>query len=343
MTEPACTKAIGKSRKPGFLLEPLGWVQHRLSKAIEGEPRLVELLFHLDTARMHLVGLALAHLTTDVSPDLALILLQGSRKMILNLSLGQRPVGIDRVLHHLPPKVLPADTYRNLVDLLNDPVPAKVLHHAGLITEPTITGLHSLPLGLRTAAIIGMFNRIEGMTRFADGLRILAARAGLPLELVAQEIVALDQSDQVIAKVKQIVDSLPPLATLLPVKVGGFRRLDTVAEIRNLAKTWNNCLADHLSNVNDGTSAIYLSEDLEAVCSVGRFGRMGWFLQQTKGPKNVDIDPGRLAQIHAAFATAGIPPSSMIDAIKAIVTTDEWSRPYQPPNDDEILENIAVN
>ena len=98
-----------------------------------------------------------------------------------------------------------------------------------------------------------------------------------------------------------------------------------------------------LSNVNAGTSAIYLSEDLEAVCSVGRFGRMGWFLVQTNGPRNVDIDPGRLAQIHAAFAEVGIPPSSMIDAIKAIVMTDEWSHPYRTPNDDEILENIAVN
>ena len=130
MTAPAGTKPIGKCRKPGFLLEPLGWVQAKLINAIDREPRLVELLFNLDAARMHLVALALAHLTTDVSTDLALRLFQSSRKTILDLSLGQRPVGIDRVLRHLPPKVLPPDTYRNLVDLLNDPVAAKVLHHA---------------------------------------------------------------------------------------------------------------------------------------------------------------------------------------------------------------------
>jgi hypothetical protein len=35
-------------------------------------------------------------------------------------------------------------------------------------------------------------------------------------------------------------------------------------------------LAGYLFNVNDGTSAIYLSEPLAAVCSVGRDGRMGW-------------------------------------------------------------------
>ena len=56
MTEPGANKTIGKWRRPGFLLEPLGWVQDRLSQAIEVEPRLVELLFDLDHARMHLIA-----------------------------------------------------------------------------------------------------------------------------------------------------------------------------------------------------------------------------------------------------------------------------------------------
>ena len=56
MTEPGANKTFGKWRRPGFLLEPLGWVQDRLSQAIEVEPRLVELLFDLDHARMHLIA-----------------------------------------------------------------------------------------------------------------------------------------------------------------------------------------------------------------------------------------------------------------------------------------------
>jgi hypothetical protein len=74
-------------------------VQDRLSTAIEVEPRLVELLFDLDPTRMHLMALALAHLASDVTPDLALILLQGTRKTILNLSLGHHhPFGLKRAL-----------------------------------------------------------------------------------------------------------------------------------------------------------------------------------------------------------------------------------------------------
>jgi hypothetical protein len=320
----------------------LGWVQDRLRQAIDVEPRLVELLFDLDHARMHLIALALAHMNDDVTHDLALILLQESKKTVLKLSVGHRPVGIGRALRRLPPKVLAAEIYRKLADLLDDPVPAKFLHHTGSITDLLITGIHRLPAGLRTAAIMAMFNQIDGMTRFVDGLRVLASRTGLPFEPLAHQIGALDQPDQVVAKIRQVVDSLPLPATLPPGEIGEFRRLDTPAEIRELAKTWQNCLADYVFNVNHGTSAIYLSEQLEAVCFLVRHGRMGWFLLQTKGPRNVDIDPNQLAQIHDAFADAGIPPSSTIAAIKSIVLNNDWLRPYPGPDDDENFDEIAL-
>ena len=69
---------------------------------------------------MHLIALALAHMNGDVTPDLALILLQESRKTVLNLSVGHRPVGIGRALRRLPPKALAAESYRKLVDLLDE-------------------------------------------------------------------------------------------------------------------------------------------------------------------------------------------------------------------------------
>jgi hypothetical protein len=341
MTEPGANKTFGKWRRPGFLLEPLGWVQDRLSQAIAVEPRLVELLFDLDHARMHLIALALANMNGDVTPDLALILLQESRKAILKLSVGHRPVGIGRALRRLPPKVLAAEIYRKLVDLLDDPVPAKFLHHTGSITDLLITGIHRLPVGLRTAAIMAMFNQIDDMSWFVDGLRVLASRAGLRFDTLAHQIGTLDQPDQIDATIRQVVDSLPLPATLPPAEIEGFRRLDTVAEIRALAKNWRNCLAGYLFSVNDGTSAIYLSEQLEAVCSVGRHGRMGWFLVQTKDPRNGDIDPDQLAQIHAAFADAGIPEAAMIDPIKSIIQIDKWLR--QVGDQEVVFDDIVLH
>jgi hypothetical protein len=342
MTEPIASTTIGKWPTPGFLLEPLWWVQARLSKAIAAEPTLVDLLFDLDQPRMHLMALALAHMRGDVTPDLALILLQGSRKTVLNLSVGHRPIGIDRVLRHLPPKVLTAESYRNMTDLLFDSVTAKFLHHTGSITEQIINGLHRLPAALRSVAIMAIFNRIDGMYWFGDGLRVLADRTGLAFDPLAKEIGALGHPHQVAAKIRQLVEGLPLPATFPPVEIGGFRRLDAVAEIRDLAKTWQNCLADYVFNVNDGTSAIYLADQLEAVCFLARHGRMGWFLVQTKGPKKATVELDQLAQIHDAFAAAGIQPSSMIEAIKSIVLTHQWSRHHRP-DDVDIFDDIPLD
>lgn len=340
--EKIAAKAIRQCRKPGFLIGPLGWVYDRLSQAIAAEPTLVEQLFNLDAGRMHLMALALAHMSGDVIPSVALGLLEKSRGSVLNISVGHRPTGIDRALQHLPPKVLPAECYRNLVALLNDPATAKFLHHTGLITEPIITGLHNLPPTLRTAAIMGMFGRIDGMTRFVDGLRILAARAGLEFEMLADHIGALDQPNQVAAHIRQVVDSLPLSCTLPPIEIGKFKRLDAVIEIRDLAKNWKNCLADYVSGVNCATTAVYLSEPLQAVCLLCRNGRMGWLLVQTKGPENVEVNPDQITEIHAAFAAAGIPLASTVEAIRDIIQKHEWSRPGQAADQEEYFDDIAL-
>ena len=73
-----------------------------------------------------------------------------------------------------------------------------------------------------------------------------------------------------------------------------------------------------------------------------RHGRLGWFLLQTKGPRNVGIEPQKLVHIHNAFADAGIRQSSMIEAIKRILMTHEWSRRRQARENDEIFDDIAA-
>ena len=257
-------------------MTPLGWVINRLGNAIETEPALLEPLLELDQARMHLIALALAHLSSEVCPDLALVLLRGPYREILDLSLGHRPPGLARALACLPPKVLTAESYRKLTALLTDRTTARFLHHCQSIDEAMIAGLHRLPADLRRPAILAMFGRVEGMDRFVDGLRCLAARAG---------------------------------------------------EIRTLAKNWQNCLADYMFNINDATCAIYRTDlpDQPAACFVYRQWRLGWFLQQAKGPRNIDLEPQQLAQTYSVFANAGILQSSIIEAIKTLILTNEWS------------------
>jgi hypothetical protein len=78
-------------------------------------------------------------------------------------------------------------------------------------------------------------------------------------------------------------------AEMPPPQIGLARRVDKVAEVRTLSKQWRNCLEQlYVSAIDDGTCVIYLWDDPQApvACSVESQGRLGWFLAETKGPKN---------------------------------------------------------
>jgi hypothetical protein len=85
-----------------------------------------------------------------------------------------------------------------------------------------------------------------------------------------------------------------------------------------LTKRWKNCLADtYLEAVNDGRSAVYFWADAQApaACVASRHGRLGWGLDDAKGPENADLPPARLEEIHRAFAAAGMPRGAALEAI----------------------------
>ena len=123
-----------------------------------------------------------------------------------------------------------------------------------------------------------------------------------------------------IGKIKHLVESLPLPDSLPPALIGNARRIDRPAELRALAKRWQNCLADYVQLIDDGGHAIYLWEDkAPAMCLVERSGRLGWFLDQVKGPCNADLAPDRLDAIHRAFAEAGIRHSQILCPIQTIL------------------------
>jgi len=64
-----------------------------------------------------------------------------------------------------------------------------------------------------------------------------------------------------------------------------------------------------------------------------RQGRIGWLLLQTKEPKNIDIEPDQLAEIHDTFAAAGIPEAIINDPIKRIIQTYQWLREENDPEE----------
>lgn len=316
---------LARPYRPGFLLGPLGWLNKRLSVRTTAEPELLSLLFELEPHAMHLLGIAIAH---GCDKSLLTPLFRQAPKAIVEQSIGFWPKELDRLVHVLPQTALSLEEYRAIPQLLSDRTTAKFLQHQQTINGLMIAGLSALPTVLRRPTIFKLFSRVERMDRFVHGLQFLSKRASIAFDDILSELGALDQTDQVIARVAELVENLPLLFALPPTSVGPFRRIDGVAEIRKLAKEWHNCLADYLHSINDCTAAVYVSVcgGVPAVAFVSQFDRLGWVLRQIKGPKNIDIEPCSESRHQNAFLEAGIPNFPDVAAIKDLILQMRWPR-----------------
>jgi pimeloyl-ACP methyl ester carboxylesterase len=117
------------------------------------------------------------------------------------------------------------------------------------------------------------------------------------------------------------VETLPLPESIPPARIANARRLDNGQEVCSLARAWRNCLGSYRSAIDAGHCAVYRWEDAArpAACLARRHG---WFLDEVKGPRNVEIEPDQLEVITAAFADVGVPSSQVVHAIENIIDAD---------------------
>jgi hypothetical protein len=307
---------------PGYLMVPFGWAAKPLGSLLQADLSLCPAIFTLSRRRMHLIALALAHWTHEIDAEFARLLIIGSPIVVLDIVLDQRPNGLKRALERLPTRVLSQDGYRRLIELLKEPATAKLIYHVDSIPiqEEYLAMLHSIPAPLRriaARAVDELSVRPEGLI---DGLHLLAARGAAPsFEALVADLAAIRQPTQFAARIGKLVQQLSLPEALPPRVVQGAIRLDSPGDIRRLAKRWKNCLGErYVDAVNDGRSAVYLWHHAAApaACVVTRHGRLGWALEDAKGPENAELPTARLEEIHHAFATAGIPQDVVVEAIE---------------------------
>ena len=217
------------------------------------------------------------------------------------------------------------ESYRALLAVLYDKASAAHLHHCRVITEPLIVALAALPRPLRRPAIFKLFDDIDGMDRFVAGLRFMCDRADVAFDRFAEELGALNQAERVRAKIAALAEALPLPDRLPSSRLGAFHRIDAPSQIRSLARLWQNCLAEYLHEVNEGTTLIS-DEEPPAAAVVVRANRLGWAVVDVKGPKNRDIDPEALSQYYETFLGAGIPRLADIAAIRSLIWRRHLSR-----------------
>jgi hypothetical protein len=308
-----------RTHSPGYLMAPFSWAATPLAAMLETDPSLYSALFTLSRRRMHLIALSVAHWHGAIDAHFARLVMVGVPATVLDHVFGRRPPGLKRALGHLPVGVLPRDSYLYLIELLEEPAAAKLLNHVYCLSEEYLTGLHSIPSPLRRIAA-GAIREGVSPTGLGDGLRLLAALgAAANFDALVASLAAIRQPAQFAGRLARLVEQLPLRPIMPPQRVGGARRIDRAAEIRQLAKRWKNCLADcYLDTVNDGRAAVYLWPHAQApaACVVTRHGRLGWALHDAKGPENAELPPARLKEIRDAFAAAGIPGEAAVEALE---------------------------
>jgi hypothetical protein len=330
-------KGASIQARPGYLLAPFGWAAERLLAMVGSQRALAAEVLQLDRARMHLIALAFAHCECQTGDCLmpglcAELLLRRSLTEVLDVVLQRRPPGLKRALEHMPVQVLPPESYRHLVESLEDKATTKLIHHAPCIDEDFIATFHSVPRPLRRIVALTAANHWVELRGFTEGLRLLASRGVAPsFEALVEDLSSISQPSQLIARINNLVSALPLPECIPPVNVGGARRIDEPGEICRLAKRWKNCLKNYVQPTNDGAAAVYLWPDRSApaVCLLLRFGRIGWALVDIKGPKNADLPPARIKEIENAFGEIGLVRSSGVRALEQIAESQDHSRVRQ--------------
>jgi hypothetical protein len=306
---------------PGFLLKPLGWVLAAFAQPIADDPSLLIDLCSINKPRLHLLAIGALHAPKPIQPPLVPLLIRETPQEAMRRLGLSWPIGFSGVLHKLPDHVIEANLYRDLLNLLAEPAVAKFLAHRGEIDERIIRSLAALPTPLRNQPVFSLFADAAPMEHFARELQALAKQARMPFKGLVKTLAACRQRTQIIAAILNIVERLPLPDALPPRQVGPFQRVDHPDDIRALAKAWVNCLATYIHGVADGRTAIYLNDRKRpyAAALIGRHGRLGWLVEDIKGPANIEIEPGALAHYHRLFASQGVGSSEDLATIRTLM------------------------
>jgi hypothetical protein len=146
---------IALEHAPGCLMAPFGWAAKPLAALVESDRSLYSALFTLSRRRMHLIALVLAHWQGAIEAPFARLVMVGALPIVADAVLGRRPAGLRRALSRIPPKVLLRASYRQLIELLEEPATAALIYSAGTLRgSPAPAALHTRP-ALHTRRIRG--------------------------------------------------------------------------------------------------------------------------------------------------------------------------------------------
>lgn len=283
-----------------------------IHQLLMADPGLADFVARQDKAGIHFLALAVSHHLPNRRSSLheyAIMLRSVERGKLLRHILGRRPPpGIAGVFGKLGAAPMPAESYRRLVELLDEPAARKVLTHARRITRTVLDGLAHLPPALRMLRLAAIAGKPY------DRERLDYALAAVRRKRPDLDDTALRASLKAVKDVCDIGRWVDHLLTRLPFAAPpwqGDSRLRPIRgrrELKEVAGRFRNCLADQVLDAVLGRRHFYVWEGEEpCVAAIRHDALIGWRIDEIDGTDNKKPTPETRARIMARFARAGIP------------------------------------
>jgi hypothetical protein len=239
-------------------------------------------------ARRQLVCLALA-LGCDVTALRDILLHDRLRRAIAAVLGEAAPAGLERALGRMGEVAWPAEAGRKLLDLLADPVTAKLLRHAERLDADLVRRLAALPPPMGRAARLALELNADGVAVLGEAYAALRFRDGA----AAADAAAARWADA--GSVHRLFDAVrddlapEPMAPPHP-GAGRLKALASKAALRDAARRFRNCLAGETPQAATGWSAFYEWEGPPgAVVEITRDHVFGWRLEQARLADNAAV------------------------------------------------------
>lgn len=236
-------------------------------------------------ARRHLVCLALA-LDREAACRPALV---SRMPRAIAEAVGTAPPGLARALTRMGDLAWTAEDYRTLLRLLADPVAAKSLRHAEAIEPAVLRRLEALPPPMAGAVHLAMALSADGAVVLREAYDALRRRDGPAVaDAAAARWAKAEFAKTVFDWARE--DLTPELLTPPHPGTARLKPLASKAALRDAARRYRNCLADHLPHAALGNSAYYEWEGPPAaIVQVSRDHVFGWRLDEVRAARNAAV------------------------------------------------------
>ncbi len=266
-------------------------------------------------ARRRLIHIAVMRGGVEQARPYADALAGWSLKRAAGLALPDAPAGLIEALRRIS-GALQWNEYSVLLQLLAEPMAAKVLRHAEVIDARLIAVLDTLAPCLRRTRIVAQLPGWYEADLVKRAVAVAAARSDRPIApaRIAEQLERARSPQHLYASLLDATLSQETAGQALPA-VEWLRPVVTAPDLRRTGLQFRNCLEGYTGRIGRGTYAAYEVLGEEPAC-LGLLRSAGhWVVEQLYGVDNCQVSAGLRTQVLAFCQAHGARTVSQPDPI----------------------------